>query len=101
MGLISHGRIEELRLIITESERLTMIFTRSVLIQSLLVFAGSVSFILSPVVLRKFAVQLLHIIIAIGFGKYTGRCDGRINAISLDNTLVRNFFILRNTVPIV
>ena len=66
----------------------------------LTVKGSGVSFILFPVVLRKFLVQFHHMIIPECFSKYTCCCNGGIDRISFDNCLMRDPGVGRKSVSI-
>ena len=48
---------------------------------------GRVTFVAVPVVVRKFLVQAEHVVVAISFSQNTGRGNGQVLPISLDNAM--------------
>jgi len=61
---------------------------------------GPIPFIGIPGIMRKEFVQTLHVFIAVRFRQYAGRCNGRIQAVALNNAFMGCPTIFFETIPI-
>lgn len=91
MGL--NGLLKKRGLTVIKAESTAMEFAGAVLVQSILVLAGSIAFILNPIVLREFMMYFLHVIIAVSLGQDAGRSYRRVKPVALDDAFMGNSFI--------
>ena len=70
-----------------------MVFAQSELLNCLAVFFSGVAFVGIPAVVRKFLVQLPHVIIAICLREYARGGNGRIFRVSFNDTLVTQLLV--------
>lgn len=68
--------------------------------ECLAVEQGRVPFVFVPSVLGKLIMQLHHIVVAEGFGKYRCGGNGSQEVISLDNAVVRDVFVRYKAVSV-
>ena len=60
----------------------------------------AVAFIIAPAIMRIFVMELLHVFVAVSFGKYACSSYRGVNAIAFNDALVRNCFVYFKTVAI-
>ena len=71
-------------------ERHAVVWRQTVSHDRFPVFPGRISFVFLPVVYRIFLGDPHHVVVAVGFGQYRGRSDGRIRRVAFDDATVRN-----------
>ena len=71
-------------------ETFSMVFAEAELLDGLPMLLRSISFIVMPMIMRKFFMHAPHVVVAIGFGKNTRRGDGRVEGVAFYDTLIWN-----------
>ena len=81
-------------------ERQAMIRRESILPNSQTVLLGGITFVAVPAIVGILLVQTQHILISMSLGQHRGRGNVGILAVSLDNTLIGQATVRRETIAV-
>ena len=83
-----------------ELEAESMVRRNAMLSNGLLVQLCAIALVLIPSIPWKCIVKLQHIVVAVSLGEHAGCCNGKIEGIAFNNTVVRNACIRLETIPV-